>query len=133
MNVYLDIDGVLLVNENYLAEHAEEFIQFLVKNYNVHWLTTHCMNGDPRLAVKNVGKLCSAQTVKYLKRIKPTKWQFAKTEAIDFSNSFLWFDDDLYPEEKEELLQHNALESHVRIDIYSRPHHLSEIIMSLKV
>lgn len=117
MNIYLDIDGVLLANENNLAIGAEEFIEFVVKNYPTYWLTTHCMDGDPSLAVENVGRLCKPKTVEFLKRIKPTKWKVAKTEAIDFSEPFLWFDDDLYDDEREVLDRKDKLDSWREVDL----------------
>ena len=130
MNIYLDIDGVLLANENNLAIGAEEFIEFVVKNYPTYWLTTHCMDGDPSLAVENVGRLCKPKTVEFLKRIKPTKWKVAKTEAIDFSEPFLWFDDDLYDEEEQELIKNNALASWVEVDLARDPRQLLKFIVS---
>ena len=117
MNIYLDIDGVLLANENNLAIGAEEFIEFVVKNYPTYWLTTHFMDGDPSLAVENVGRLCKPKTVEFLKRIKPTKWKVAKTEAIDFSEPFLWFDDDLYDDEREVLDRKDKLDSWREVDL----------------
>lgn len=42
MNIYLDIDGVLLVNDHEIANFSKEFIKYMVKNHNVYWLTTHC-------------------------------------------------------------------------------------------
>ncbi len=95
MDIYVDIDGVLLANENNLANYAEEFIEYLVNNYTVYWLTTHCMDNDASLAVQNVGRFCKPEIVELLHKIKPTSWKVAKTEAIDFSQPFLWIDDDL--------------------------------------
>ena len=63
MNIYLDIDGVLLANEKNLTLGAQEFIKHVVTNYPTFWLTTHCMDGDPALAIENVGKLCDPEIV----------------------------------------------------------------------
>lgn len=117
MNIYLDIDGVLLANELNLAIGAEEFIEYVVTRYPTYWLTTHCMDGDPSFAVQNVGRLCKPKTVELLKKIKPTAWKEAKTEAIDFSQPFLWFDDDLYDDEREELSRNGKLSSWREIDL----------------
>ncbi|MGE5327732.1 MAG: hypothetical protein ACM3KH_00175 [Thiobacillus sp.] len=123
-NIYLDIDGVLLANEKFLAQGAEEFIEYVVSRYPTFWLTTHCMDNNPTLAVNNVGKLCKPKTLEFLKQIKPTAWKTAKTEAIDFSHPFLWFDDDLYDDEREELLRRDALSSWIEVDLNKYPDQL---------
>lgn len=128
MNIYLDIDGVLLANENNLSTGAEEFIEYVVNNYPTYWLTTHCMDGDPSLAVENVGRHCKPKTVELLKKIKPTKWKVAKTEAIDFSEPFLWFDDDLYDDERNELVINNCLGSWVEVDLAKNMNQLRKTI-----
>lgn len=133
MNIYLDIDGVLLANEKNLAIGAEDFIKYLVTNYPTYWLTTHCMDGDPRLAVHNVGKLCKPETVELLKKIKPTSWKVAKTEAIDFSQPFIWFDDDLYEEEREVLIVRDVLSSWHYVDLSTNPRELLSILKTDRI
>ena len=56
-----------------------------------------------------------------MKKIKPTSWQTAKTRAIDFSKPFLWFDDDLFYEEKETLKKHSALDNWIEVDLAKNP------------
>jgi hypothetical protein len=108
--IYLDIDGVLLANELNPANRAKDFIRYVVSNYPVYWLTTHCQ-GDASVPIQHIGHLFDAETISLLQKIQPTSWQTAKTEAIDFSHPFLWFDDDLYENEREDLQKHNALAS----------------------
>ena len=131
MNVYLDIDGVLLANDKNLANYAEAFIEHVVNKYPTYWLTTHSMTEDTSLAVENVGKLCKPSTVELLKKIKPASWKVAKTEAIDFSTPFLWFDDDLYDEEREDLVKHNALDSWIEIDLSKNENQLKDLLKTL--
>jgi hypothetical protein len=88
MNIYLDIDGVILANDKQIANYSEDFIKHLVTNHNVYWLTTHCRGN-------------TLYTCNLLKKILPTYWEINKTEAIDFSKPFLWFDDDLYKNENQ--------------------------------
>lgn len=95
-NIYLDIDGVLLVDEDNLSVGAKEFIIYAAENFEVFWLTTHCMNGDPNHAVKYLRNKCDEDITKYLDRFKPTTWGLMKTEAINLKDPFLWFDDDCY-------------------------------------
>ena len=85
-NIYLDIDGVLLANEGNLALHAPEFLQYVLEHYpdSTYWLTTHCQ-GDATTPIEHVGHLFDAESVELMKKIKPTTWDVAKTDAIDFS------------------------------------------------
>lgn len=118
MNIYLDIDGVLLVNENTLANGAEDFLKAVLAKYpdSTYWLTTHCWQGDNR-AVAVLAPFLSAETTELIGRVRPTNWGDWKTDAIDYSQPFLWFDDDLYPEEKEALEAHGALGGHVLVNL----------------
>ena len=94
MNIYLDIDGVLLKKDGTLANHFEEFLEFFVMKHDVFWLTTHCHGGEcdaiEHISAKN--KL-SPRALELLKKIKMTDWAALKTDAIDFSHDFVWFDD----------------------------------------
>ena len=46
MNIYIDIDGVLLTKKQELPNDSLEFIDFITKNYDCFWLTTHCRTGE---------------------------------------------------------------------------------------
>lgn len=117
MNIYLDIDGVILANDKCRANYSAEFIEYMVKNYPVYWLTTHCQDGNPIMAQRILEPFFDQRLQKIIEQIRPTSWKENKTEAIDFSKPFLWFDDDLWPVEKEDLIKHNALDNLVRIDL----------------
>jgi hypothetical protein len=41
MNLYLDIEGVLL-DRGESANGLKEFIGFAVENFDCYWLSTHC-------------------------------------------------------------------------------------------
>ena len=56
-----------------------------------------------------MNRFFSEDTMKYIRQIKPNYWDVYKTEGIDFSSPFLWFDDDLYEGERIELLKHNVV------------------------
>jgi hypothetical protein len=131
MNIYLDIDGVLLANDLSPANYADEFLRLVLRNYpdTTYWLTTHC-NGDSSVPVSHIGHLFEPDVVELMKKIKPTSWQTAKTRGIDFSESFLWFDDDLFYEEKQTLLDHSALDSWIQVDLVKDPGQLSKFIES---
>ena len=127
MNIYLDIDGVILANDKQSALHADVFIRHIVDNFPVYWLTTHCRNqgDDP---VPTLARYFDEMTVKYLKRIKPAYWDMLKTEAIDFTQPFLWFDDDPLETEKEYLLQRGVLGSWIEVDLSKNVDQLREIL-----
>lgn len=127
MNIYLDIDGVLLANEKFPANHAHEFLEYLVNNFDVYWLTTHC-RGDASQTIEHLRPTLKPSTLEIAKRVKPTNWDDNKTEGIDFSIPFLWFDDELYPEERESLIAHGALDSHVLVDLASDPDRLFRLL-----
>ena len=118
MNVYLDIDGVLVANERFAANGAAEFLDYVLGRFpdTTYWLTTHCQ-GDANLPIKHIGHLFNTKTVELMRKIKPTTWKIAKTEAINFSQPFLWFDDDLFDDERHELIEHNVLDSWVGVDL----------------
>lgn len=123
-NIYLDIDGVLLANERNLAIGAAEFIKYATEHFDVYWLTTHCMDGNPTHAIDYVQRAADEDLRPYLQKIKPTTWSVAKTEAIDFSKPFLWFDDDCYDDERTTLQDNGALDSWIEINLSDNPERL---------
>jgi hypothetical protein len=127
MNIYLDIDGVLLTKSGDQANFVKDFLKQIVKNNKVFWLTTHC-NGDSIFTVRFLERFFDEETIEIMKNILPTSWNTLKTEAIDFSQPFLWFDDYLLNVEKEILKQHNCFNSWVEINLVKDPNQLLEIL-----
>ena len=129
MNIYLDIDGVLLVNENHVANFADELLQAILREFpdSTYWLTTHNWQGENRAKAVLAPHL-KPETVAILDKIKSTEWKEMKTEGIDFSQKFLWLDDDLWPEELEALEKHEATDNFVLIDLKKDPNQLKKII-----
>jgi hypothetical protein len=132
-NIYLDIDGVLLTKDHRPANYSKEFIKYVLNNYpdTTYWLTTHCQ-GDATRPIKDVGYLFDDDTVELMKQIKPTSWQHSssKTAAIDFSKPFLWFDDGLFINERNELINHKALDNWIEVDLRKDPDMLLKFIQS---
>lgn len=127
MNIYLDIDGVLMANEQRVSNYHHEFVDHLVNKYPVYWLTTHC-KGDASFTLNHLKMFFHSETMKLFERIMPTNWETLKTEAIDFSQPFLWFDDDVFTAEKEILKQHNCFDSWVEIDLGKDENQLSKYL-----
>lgn len=132
MNVYLDIDGVLLANDKNPARFADEFIEYVVSKYPTYWLTTHCWHGDNHV-VALLSKYFSEQTMTFIRQINPTEWGESKTDGIDFSSPFLWFDDDLFDEEKIELVKHNALENWIEVNLCKNENVLKGFLTSFPI
>lgn len=130
MNIYLDIDGVILANDLQPAKHAKEFIKHITDNHTVYWLTTHC-KGDADYTVNHINRFFDTETLGFLKKIKPTNWLMSKTEAIDFTKPFLWFDDQVFDFEIKDLKNHNALENWVKINLSKNVNQLKDLIKTI--
>lgn len=134
MNIYLDIDGVLLANDWNAANHANEFLRHVLDKYpdTTYWLTTHCQ-GDPNTPIQHVGHLFEPDVVESMRKIKPTTWDLAKTRAINYDEPFLWFDDDLFFEEKQDLIKHNVLDNWIEVNLAKDPDQLAKFLTSFPI
>lgn len=134
MNIYLDIDGVLLDRNSERAAHAPEFVRCVLATCpdSTYWLTTHC-KGAAAVPLRRIGPLFDAETRALMARIKPTNWDLAKTEAIDFRSPFLWFDDDCFDVERRALEQHGVLENWIKVDLRRSPHQLGLFLQSFPI
>jgi hypothetical protein len=132
MNIYLDIDGVLLINDKNVALHADEFIQYVISKYpnSVYWLTTHNWQGENR-AKEVLAPYLKPETVELLDKVKPSEWKELKTDAIDFSQNFLWFDDDLWPDELAVLEANNATGNFIMVDLNKDPNMLESLLKAI--
>ncbi len=133
-NIYLDIDGVLLANELNPAKYSDEFIKHVLTKYpeSTYWLTTHCRQKE-NYTVQLLSRFFKGKTLELIKKIKPTEWNTLKTEAIDFSIPFLWFDDDLYDGEKQILIKHNVLDNWIEVNLDKDENHLAKFIASFPI
>jgi hypothetical protein len=128
MNIYLDIDGVLLANDKEAARHADKFLQAILKKYpdSTYWLTTHNWKGENR-ANEVLAPHLQPETVALLDKIKPSEWDELKTDAINFEQDFLWFDDDLWPNELNVLEKHEATHNFIMVDLHKDPDLLDKL------
>ncbi len=128
MNVYLDSDGVLVANEKSAAHYADEFLQAVLVAYpdSTYWLTTHNWRGEN--GTKEVlAPHLKPETVPLLDKIKPSVWNEMKTDGINFSEKFIWLDDDLWEDELKVLEQHNATDNFILIDLKKNPDQLKDV------
>jgi hypothetical protein len=127
--IYLDIDGVLLANDYNAANYCHEFLEFVISKFDVYWLTTHC-HGDAQTAIDRLSLVFPSETIALIQNIKPTDWVTAKTEAIDFVAPFLWFDDDLFDDERADLEQRGLLNNWIEVDLSKNEDQLLNFITS---
>jgi len=136
MNIYLDIDGVLLANELNPANYAKEFIEYILERYpdSTYWLTTHCQ-GDASYTRRHLDGIFDDDLLNKMEIIKPTAWLDSsnKTDAIDFSKPFLWFDDNLLINERETLVKYGVLENWIEVDLRKTPNQLGEFLQSFPI
>lgn len=116
MKIYLDIDGVILKKNLTIPEYGEEFIAYLITNYNCYWLTTHC-KGDTQDAINHLSQFYPPSTVEQLKMIKQTNWESLKVEAVDLNSDFIWLEDYPFESEKIVLKKANKINSLITVDL----------------
>ncbi len=127
MNIYLDVDGTILTKDKQPAQGLVEFLKHLTENHQVFWLTTHCKEGDASMVIKYLSNYFPEEATVLLSKIQATTWTTWKTEAIDFSTDFRWFDDFPLSPEIEELAKHNAQSKLIRVDLQTNPETLNNI------
>ena len=127
MNLYLDIDGVLLGKadpdspEIRLALHAEEFLAFALAHFDCFWLTTHCQ-GRTDEVLKYLAPYGSADFLALAARVRPTQFRVMKTEAL--AGDFLWLDDAPMQCELDWLSTRGWLGRWIRVDTRRQPEDL---------
>ena len=131
MNLYFDIDGVLIQKDGKPANGLLEFLEYTTANFNCYWLTTHCAGGGNRVD-EHLENYLSDELLLLTKKIQPNDWNNLKTDGIDFSQPFLWLDDWLPLAEKRVLEQNNCLENCLKIDLRENPNQLQSVLKQLK-
>ncbi len=120
INIYLDIDGVLLIpdytNGDKWIPDIENIFKYLTENFNCFWLSTHSHHGKLDTN-KLFYSLPKDNLKKYFEKIKSPAWNVLKTEAIDFSMPFIWIEDQPLASEIEVLKQHGCSESLLLVNI----------------
>lgn len=130
MNIYLDIDGVILTKDSKPANHLKEFLEHITGNNNVYWLTTHC-KGDSAATLTYLSRFFDKDVLELLKKVKPTSWETLKTKAIDFNEEFVWLDDFLLEAEKGELTKNDKLDSWIEVNLKENSDQLREVMETL--
>jgi len=127
MDIYLDINGVLLTRDLQPARHLGPFLDFVTKKHTCLWLTTHC-RGDENRTLDVLGPALDARGRMALGRILPTDWRTLKTEAILWDRDFRWLDDTLLEAERSELSRHLAMDRFIQVDLERDPDVLKNLM-----
>lgn len=117
MNVYLDVDGVILDKHLAPAKCLHEFVEHMTKHHTCYWATTHVTDGSTEHVMRVLTR-CGVpeETLELLQEVKGTTWDMLKTEVIDFDSEFLWFEDMPTEGERAELAKHGKKDSLVWVD-----------------
>ncbi len=131
MNIYLDIDGTL-IHEDLTANYgkaAAGLAEFLIalRPHTTYWLTTHCRDGKPERAREIMKRFVPPELYADIDRIKPTAWDVMKTEGIDWFQDFIWFDNDIYPFEWEQIKEGTDGQQVIEVNLKANPNQLVEI------
>lgn len=132
MNIYLDIDGVILANDLQPSKYVYEFLEYVTSSYSTYWLTTHC-KGDALYTTNHLARFLDRGTLDLTKKIKPTNWNTWKTEAIDWNEPFLWFDDYIFDTEKSHLMDHGAMKNWIEVDLSKNVNQLIDFVNDFPV
>ncbi len=120
----------LTANYGKAAAGLEDFIVAL-RPYDTYWLTTHCTTGDPVNAVRIMKAVLPQSLHADIERIRPTTWDTFKTEGIDWSQDFIWFDNDIFPAEWERMRQGRDGQLVIEVNLKQNPEQLIEITNSV--
>ena len=134
MNLFTDIDGVLLgksaeTGECVLAEHAMEYLEFCLENFDCYWLTTHC-RGSIDTVIDYLAPYADTEFMALAEKIKPTDFKTFKTEAL--FGDFIWVDDQPTAYELQVLDDNNQLNRWYQVNTRKNPGELLGLIRSLK-
>lgn len=132
MDIYLDIDGTL-IHEEMTEKNGKpaiglaDFFEAL-KSHETYWLTTHCRDGNPDKARRLLRAVLPEELHPEIDRVKPTVWDVNKTEAIDWSKEFIWFDDSIGVFELLKFKNARANQEFIEMNLRENPKQLIEII-----
>jgi hypothetical protein len=136
MNIYLDIDGTLIHedlsdNNGKAAAGLADFI-IALRPHTTYWLTTHCRDGNPDRAREIMKQHLPPELHADIDRIKPTIWDMMKTEALDWSQDFVWLDDTITETEWKQFEKATPNQQVIETNLRDNPGQLIEITQDLQ-
>jgi hypothetical protein len=125
MNIYLDVNGVLLQQDLTPTVGVTDFLKRALNQGDVYWLTSHC-KGDAGNVLAYLERMLPKEAYELVQQIKATNWDVLKTDGIDFTKDFLWFDDNLFESEKRVLVSHSCEDKFVFVNLKKDPAQLTK-------
>lgn len=123
MNLYLDVDGVLLGKrspgdaEIVQAGYCQEFLEYVTSHFKCYWLSSHTKDGDVEHLVDIIRTYTTdADILALCRKIEPARWNTLKTESINFNAEFIWIDDQPLAAELEEMRKHGVEDRMILVD-----------------
>jgi len=135
MNLFIDIDGVLLgkspiTQQPLLANHAHQFLEFCLLNFDCYWLTTHCKEGKNDSVVNYLTPYVDSETLSLVQQVIPTCFKTFKVEAL--FGDFLWIDDQPTAYEIQYLDDHQLLNRWIQVNTRKNINELASAIKFLR-
>lgn len=129
MNIYLDIDGTMLHEDLAETKAAAGLADFIIalRPHTTYWLTTHCRDGNPERPREIMKRYLPSELHADIDRIKPTVWDMLKTEGIDWSKDFIWFDNSVSDAEWECFREVDFNQQVFEVNLRENPQQLIEI------
>lgn len=128
MNIYLDINGVVL-HHRQPAPHVEALLQYVTAHHQAWWLSTAGITAEDILPY--LAPVLPPAAMAYAEKVQPRPWQRYKTDGIDFTQPFRWLDDNPTGHDLAVLARHHALDSLIQINLDRHPHQLRDILAQL--
>jgi len=136
MNIYLDIDGTLIHEDltERLGKPANGLPEFLqaIQHHNLFWLTTHCREGDPARPIGILKRVTDESLHPIIESIKGTVWDTTKTQGIDWSKDFIWFDNEIASYEWDKFQGATENQQVIEVNIRENHDHLVELTEEMK-
>lgn len=117
LNIYFDIDGVLLGTKS-PKKDIIKLLEYCLRKYpnSTYWLTTHCKSGENKTDFALRGEFPDSLVEQICNTFLPTDWEVLKTDAIDLDSDFVWFDDNLFESERNILEKYSVLDGFFKMN-----------------
>lgn len=114
MNIYLDIYGTLIASSSPI-EDREALLQYILDNFagHIYWLTSF---SPERIANVLEREYKEPLLSRLISEIQYASYGYYKSDAIDFSEAFLWLDDNQSEADYYALKDHGVADSFIQID-----------------
>ena len=144
---YLDLDDTLIrrtveLPSGEAAPGASEFLRFLLRHFEVRWLTMWCPEGA--MTEEALGSLESffgiprdeLRPIRNVRSFTVAQGTRSKWEAIDFAEAragrpFVWLEKRLHEADLEHMERHGFRDCFVECNVTTNPHRLAEVYQIL--